>query len=157
MAATNALDLARGQGRLRIRKGHLLRMPLFGGLSRYLSMLLPGFGYASQGEFNATFKVADGRIESDDMHLLGQLISLSGKGSVGFDGSLDVTVQVRFLKEGLTADVVRFLTSPLTTALEFQLSGTVQDPKWRPFNAPVRLLDFFNRQLSRPFGGGKKE
>ena len=42
---------------------------------------------------------------------------------------------------GVIAEVVQFVTSPLTALLlDFHLDGTVNEPKWRPQNLPKELF-----------------
>ena len=151
------LETATGSGRMDVQDGHILTLPLFGGLSRYLAALIPGLGYASQRDLRGSFQIHDGRIETDDTELLGQLITIRGKGSYAFSKDLSIRVQVQFMKEGLTATVTRLLTSPLTKALEFELTGTPKDPRWRPVNTPQRLLRFFTDNLGKvvPAGADK--
>ncbi len=145
---TNFLATASGSGSAHLRNGYLMSMPLFGGLSAYLSVLIPGFGYAEQREARADFVIGDNAVKTDNARLLGRLVSVGLNGSYRFDGVLDFRVEVLFLKEGLTAAVTRLLTSPLTKALQFQLTGTLEKPEWWPVNTPTRLLNFFKRQLS---------
>jgi len=141
------LQTATGSGRIDIQDGYILGLPLFGGLSKYLSLLLPGIGYASQRDLRGSFDVREGRLETSDARLLGNLISIQGKGSYAFSNDLKFRVQAQFLKEGLTATVTRLVTSPLTKALEFELTGTTDEPRWRPVNTPDRLLKFFTEKL----------
>ena len=140
-------ETATGSGRVGIQDGYLLSIPFFGGLSKYLSALIPGLGYANQRDLRGSFQVRGGRMETTDAELLGKLITIRGKGSYGFGKDLDLRVQVQFLKEGLTATVTRLITSPLTKALEFEVTGTPKDPRWRPVNTPDRLLKFFGEKL----------
>ena len=142
-------DTATGGGRIDIQDGFILSLPLFGGLSKYLSVLIPGLGYASQRDLRSRFQIHDGRVETTDAQLLGRLITIQGKGSYTFSDALNVRVQVKFLKEGLTATVTRLLTSPLTKALEFELTGTPKAPHWRPVNTPDRVLRFFTESLGK--------
>ena len=146
-AGTNFLRTVTGTGRVNIQNGYILSLPLFGGLSKYLSILVPGLGYATQRDLHSTFQIRDGAVQTDDALLLGKFITIRGKGSYAFDKNLIFRVQVLFLKEGLTATVTRFLTSPLTKALEFELTGSTKEPHWRPVNTPDRLLKLFTEKL----------
>ena len=141
------LDTAAGSGRIDIQDGYILSIPIFGGLSKYLSLLIPGLGYASQRDMECSFLVRDGRLETTDAQLLGRLITIQGKGWYGFNKDLSARVQVQFLKDGLAAAATRIVTSPLTKALEFELTGTTKEPRWRPVNTPDRLLKFFAEKL----------
>ncbi len=136
-----------GRGWINISEGYILTLPIFGGLSRYLSVLLPGMGYLSQRDLRASFEVRDGAVRSQNIELLGRMVSIHGRGQARFDGDLDFRVEVKLLQDGLSAMVVRFFTRPITKALEFELKGTVKEPSWNMLNTPRRLLRFFKRSL----------
>ena len=146
-AGPGFMNMATGSGRVSLQDGDILCLSLFGGLSKYLSLLVPGIGYVNQRELRGTFHIRDGTLHTSDMQLLGKFVSIQAKGSYTFEGNLKFRVQVLFLEEGLTATVTRLLTSPLTRALEFELTGTTKAPRWRPTNTPDRLLKFFNEKL----------
>ncbi|MCX7819625.1 MAG: AsmA-like C-terminal region-containing protein [Kiritimatiellae bacterium] len=127
---------ATGQGHIRIRRGQLLDIPVFGGLSQYLSSLVPGLGFVSQGDFRASFQIRDGYVETERAELRGEILSLDGVGRYYFDRRLQFRVEARLLRGGAVADLVRMLTSPVTRLLEFDLRGTLDQPEWAPRNLP---------------------
>jgi len=129
-----------GRGDINIREGTLFQMPLFGGLSRFLSHLYPGLGFAVQTAFQASVEVADGKVYSRDMDLEGAVLSVVGEGYYYFDETLDVSVEVKLLRSGYLASVLRFVTLPVTKVLEFQLTGNLVEPKWRPKYLPKELF-----------------
>ena len=133
-------DSAVGRGRLRISEGTLYRISLLGGLSKMLSRIFPGFGFAQQTEFSSSFDIRDRRVYSNNVKLEGNLISVSAEGNYAFDQSLDFDVKVKFLREGALAEVVQFLTTPLTKLLEFHLGGTLDQPAWSPENLPKEIF-----------------
>lgn len=151
------LRTAAGSGRIAIEDGYILSLPLFGGLSRYMSLLRPGLGYANQRDLRSTFQIGDGALQTADTQLLGRIITIRGRGAYAFDNDLNFRVEVLFLKEGLTASVTRLLTSPLTKALEFSLTGTTKEPRWRPQNCPSRVLGFFREKLGSVAPVGKRQ
>ncbi len=134
-------DVATGSGSIRIRDGTLLRIRLFGGLSRQLSRLIPGFGFATQTDFRANFEIADRRVQSDSVVVEGPIIHLTGAGSYGFDRSLDFDVRVRLLRDraGL-GRVIQLVTTPLFWWFEYDLEGTIDDPVWSARALPRDLL-----------------
>jgi hypothetical protein len=134
---------ARGQLDLTVRDGRLFQVPLFGGLSHYLSRLIPGFGFTGQTDFESTAELRDGRLVFHDASVEGNFISVTGGGSCGFDGSLDMTAQARLLRRGVFGAILRFLTFPVTKLFEFSLEGTLEEPRWRPENLPKELFLIF--------------
>jgi hypothetical protein len=129
-----------GAGRVDVREGKLFEIPFFGGLSKVLTAIIPGFGFAEQTDFRSEFRISEERIHLDKAQLLGNLISANGEGSIGFDGSLSVVVQVKLLKEGILAKALQIISWPITKLFEIKLIGTISDPQWRPENLPKELF-----------------
>lgn len=132
-----------GHGALRIDHGALFRLPLLGGLSKVLSMIYPGLGFASQTDLHCTFVIEDGAVRTEDARMEGDVLSMRAEGRYEFTGKVRFNVEVQLLRRGPVAAVLRFVTMPVTKLLEVQLSGTVDDPKWRPVNLPKELFLIF--------------
>lgn len=143
-----------GTGTLEITDGYFLPTPLFGGLSRHLSMLYPGLGYAGRRQLSLTYRVADGRVYLDNLNLEGRFISIKGHGTCGFDRSVYLRVEAKLLSDSLPAEVLRLVTLPATKLLEFECTGTLDHPEWKAVNAPRKLLEFFQTRLKLPGAGG---
>jgi hypothetical protein len=135
--------LMTGSGEAHIERGEVMRLPVFGGLSRLLSTIYPGLGFAAQNDLHAKFRLREGRIVTDDARLEGMVISMKLAGYYAFDGKLRFNVEVQLLRKGPIARVLRFITMPVTKLLVFQLSGTLNDPHWRPVNLPKELFLIF--------------
>ena len=135
---------ALGEGHLAVRDGQLLRIPLLGGLSRGLARIFPGLGFAAQTEFSADLTLAEGRIRTENAQLLGSTISLRARGYYDLENRLQVTAQVKLLRAGPIASVLRFVTWPLTRLMEFDVTGTPQQPRWEPRNLPKELFLMFD-------------
>lgn len=133
-------DSLTGEGFVEIRDGELFRIPLLLGLSRILSRVVRGFGYASQSTFRANIAIRDGRIRSRDLFLEGRLLSIEGEGSIGFDQTLNGNVKVQLMNQGFFSDVVNTLLWPVRKLIEVRLSGTLDEPVWYPRNLPRELF-----------------
>lgn len=136
--------VTRGGGVLVIEDGEILRTPLFGGLSELLSKLVPGLGFVSQTDLECSFRIEEGAIRTDDLHLAGDVISLRARGEVEFDERIRMDVQVVLMRRGPIAALLRFLTFPVTKLFEFRLSGTLKEPRWRPLNLPKEMFLIFD-------------
>ena len=137
-------DTVRGEGKILIEDGYLFQIPLLGGLSQLLSKIYPRLGFATQTDFTSTFVIADRKFHSEDAYLEGTVLSVSGSGDYYFNEMLDVKVQVKLLRKGAIAAVLRLVTFPVTKLLEFHLTGTAREPKWRPVNLPKELFFIFD-------------
>ncbi|MBU4200119.1 MAG: AsmA-like C-terminal region-containing protein [Verrucomicrobia bacterium] len=136
----------RGTGWVKITDGRIFQIPLFGGLSDFLSRVIPGMSaLLRQTDVKASFVIGDGKIHSDEILIEGDVLSLVGKGDYALDGTLDFTIQVKLLrKHTLAANVFRFVTNPVSKMLEFHLGGTVASPRWRPVNIPKEVFLIFD-------------
>ncbi|OQW97760.1 MAG: hypothetical protein BWK77_00960 [Verrucomicrobia bacterium A1] len=146
---------AAGSGSLKVEKGRLLEIPLFGGFSRHLARIVPGIGFTSQSDFVADFRIANGRASTDQAELQGDILTMRGRGSYGFDRSLDFVVEAKLLREGLIADVVRLLTLPVTKLLEYDLTGSITSPQWVPRNMPKEMLPDVENPGGAPAAGDR--
>jgi hypothetical protein len=146
---------ATGAGSLKVEKGRLLEIPLFGGFSRHIARIVPGVGFTSQSDFFADFRIANGRVSTDEADLQGDILTMRGRGSYGFDRSLDFVVEAKLLREGIVADVVRLLTLPVTKLLEYDLTGSITAPQWVPRNMPKEMMPDLEKPNGSPAAGGR--
>lgn len=125
-----------GSGKFQVKDGRIFTMPVFGGLSTALAKIVPGLDFIMrQSDAKADFVVKDGRICTDKVAIEGDVLSLSGDGSCGLDGSLAFDVRVQLMKEHtLVARILRTITWPISKLFELRLRGTVSDPRWYPLN-----------------------
>lgn len=136
--------LLSGTGSAHVASGEIMHQRLFGGLSRLLSVLYPGLGFTAQDDLQADFIIQKGKISTKNARLAGSVISMKAVGYYAFDGKLKFRVEVQLLRKGPLASVLRFVTMPITKLLIFQLSGTLQDPRWTPVNLPKEMFLIFD-------------
>ena len=132
-----------GKGDIKIRDGRVFLLPLFGGLSRMMTRIIPGLDFVlRQSDAGMDFNIENGRIETDKAVVEGDILSLKGDGSYTLGGELDFDVQVKLMKEHtLVSKLVRVLTYPISKLFEFRLKGTMDDPSWYPVNFSLDLLE----------------
>ncbi len=134
-----------GRGALNIANGQLFQIPIFGGFTEFMSRIVPGLSLlVSQTDAKATFEVRNGQIQSDDIIIQGDVIAVTAKGRYTFGGELDFAVQVKLLKQHtLVGSLVQFALSPVSKALEFRLTGSPANPRWRPAYLPKEMFLIF--------------
>ncbi len=72
-----------GAGYVRVRSGNIFRIPLFGGLSDRLARIVPGVAYIlRQTDVTKSFDVPEGRIQTDDLRIEGDVLSLKADGEM---------------------------------------------------------------------------
>ncbi len=125
-----------GEGGVRISRGRLFLMPLFGGLTEYISWAIPGVNVVlGQTDAKADFLWQGERLQSDRILIEGDVLSLTGKGSYTLQGDLDAAVQLTFLRSHtLMSKLIRIPTYLVSKLFEFRLTGTTEDPRWFPVN-----------------------
>lgn len=137
-----------GAGQATVRGGLLFQTKLFSGLSAILDKVLPDFNLFAQTDANGHFTIRNSRITSRDIDLQGTMFSVKATGDYRFDGDLNYRVEVQLLRNGTLATIVRLATLPVTRLLEFRLTGTFEDPRWRPVN--LNLPDLFTSSHKPP-------
>lgn len=153
-ASTNLLRDARGSGSVRLRKGRVFMLPLFGGLSKMMTRIIPGLDFVlRQTDLKAQFDLADGKLTSDKVLIEGDVLSLRGKGSCALDGTLAFDVQLQLMKEHtLVAKLLRTALFPITKLFELRLTGTLDNPQWRAVNFSSDLFDRLGLATHPPAG-----
>jgi hypothetical protein len=144
---TNNLEQIVGQGRLRITDGRIFQLPIFGGLTELLGKIIPGLNMVlRQTDADASFIIRDGRIRAKEVLIDGDVFSLRAEGDCHFDGRLNFKVQINLLRRtALLGPLLRFAIMPISKALEFELTGTINKPHWRLAYIPNDLQSIFGR------------
>ena len=119
-----------GNGWVKVEEGHLFELRILGPISWLLAQVYPRFGYSIQTDFTADFDIKNSKIYTENGDLEGAVVSIYVRGDYGFDDQMDFKVQVKLLRGGPVASVLRFLTFPVTKLFEFKLQGTLDEPEW---------------------------
>jgi hypothetical protein len=136
LTGTNAVDSLRGRGYIRVKNGRVFMLPVFGGLTTYLSKRIPGMNFVlSQTEAGSEFVIADSKAHTDKIQISGDVLTLRGNGDYHLDRRLDFKAELLFLKPKTFAHkIFRLPTYLFSKLFEFRLYGTLDDPRWRPVN-----------------------
>ena len=126
-----------GAGQMDIRNGLLFQTKLFSGLTAILSKILPDFNWFAQTDASGDYAIRNSRIYSRNIQLEGTIFGVKAAGNYSFPGELDYRVEVQLLRDGMLAKLVRLATMPVTRLLEFRLTGTFEEPRWRPLNLNI--------------------
>jgi hypothetical protein len=129
-----------GDGVVEIRDGRIMQIPVFVGLSSILGRLYHGLGMTRQTAFRTDYRVRAMDVQMENLQIEGDVYSLRADGHYTMNSKeLDFDVEFQLLRDGVVGTVVRLVTRPLTKLLEFDLEGSVDDPRWRPKNLPKEL------------------
>jgi len=117
----------KGDGDLRVEKGHVFAIPILGPLSEIINKIIPGAGFETASLATATFTVGDGKIGTKDLTIDGAGFSLLGSGDIYFLTD-KMNMSVRINARGIPG-IVLF---PVSKLFEYVSTGTVSKPEWRP-------------------------
>jgi hypothetical protein len=68
-------------------------------------------------------------------------MSIAGTGGYNFTSrKIDGNVKVQLLKDGFMSDALKVLLWPIRKLIEVSLTGTLDNPDWRPRNLPKELF-----------------
>ncbi|CAN5419149.1 hypothetical protein BH23VER1_BH23VER1_32170 [soil metagenome] len=117
-----------GRGSATIVRGNLYSIPLFGPLSKLVSLAMPesGVGYSVAREATATFRVGSGVIRCEDFEALTPAFRLKSSGIIDYrHDRLDL--RARLNARGAPG-IILF---PVSKLFEYKADGTLADPNWR--------------------------
>lgn len=117
----------RGTGSLRVERGNVLALPLFGPLSGPLDIALPGVGQPVAHLATADFLVNGGKIYNGNLQVKGPGLSMLGGGWLGFtDDSMNYRLRIN--AQGLIGTILY----PVSKLFEYGSQGPLHKPVWRP-------------------------
>jgi hypothetical protein len=133
-----ALD---GFGQAHLRDGLIWDIPLFGILSPVLNAVSPGLGNSRATDASATFAITNGVIYSDSLVINTAMTRLQYSGTVDLRENVNARVTAQLLHNlwGV-GPIISTLFTPVTKLFEYQVTGTLQNPKREPVYVPKFLL-----------------
>ena len=132
-----------GSGTSRITEADLAQIRLMGRLSELLGNLGLGFTTVKLHSADARFTLDRDRLVFDALTLSGQSAQITTKGTYTFSASqLAFTAKIRPFERagGILSSTADFVLSPLSSALEIELGGTLEQPSWVFSYGPSRIL-----------------
>lgn len=116
-----------GSGKILIKDGNVLAMPILGPLSVLLNEVIPGFGYQSARKATADFTVRNGVISTRNLLIEGLGFNMIGHGDIQYlDDKMDMSMRLN--AQG-PVGIASYLVSKI---FEYESVGSATHPKWRP-------------------------
>jgi hypothetical protein len=139
----NDISKLKGTGKINISEGKLWQLNLFRGLGSLL--FAKDFANIVFQEGACAFLVQDQYIFTDDLRLKSNIADLSGPVKIGFDSSIDASLNVQVLDEmvPLTGTFKDITTAIVGQAGRFgiiKISGTLNEPKYKFQPAVVDII-----------------
>ena len=151
------LETLKGKGQFEIKDGRFWELPVFSGIANIL--YIPEVSTIVFGEAHGTFSIANRKVYTEDIRMNSQQMSLTGNGSMDFDGNLNFQVTAAFDK-GLLE--IASPIGPLRNIFidkegrysgDINLGGTIKEPKPEvKLPNPIKMLNNIKDGI---FGNGE--
>ena len=116
-----------GKGSIRIEDGNVFAIPTLGPFSSIMGAILPGVAYNTARLATADFSVANKKVSTKNIEIVGSGFSMFGDGDIYFlTGQLDMDMRLN------AQGVPGILFFPVSKLLEYHSNGTFSDPGWLP-------------------------
>lgn len=127
-------DKISGAGKILISEGKLWQLDLFKGIGTLI--FAKDFANVVFHEASCGFAIQDKYVSSDSIKLKSQLIELSGTAKIGFDSSLDASIDVQILDQGAPEtgtfkDIATAILGSVGRMGVITISGTLGEPKYK--------------------------
>lgn len=132
-----------GSGEARIVDADLASIRLMGPISSILGEIGIKFTTLKLTEADARLVLDRNRLVFDELRLTGPSALIESKGVYTLPaGTLDFKAKIRPFDQagGILSSTANFVTSPLSSVLEVELSGTIEEPTWIFTYGPTKLF-----------------
>jgi hypothetical protein len=134
-----------GYGRVSMRNGMLWNLPIFGLFSRIFNVIIPGIGNSRATGAEASYRIKDSVISTDDLAVEAGPARLKFQGTVDFQSRVNARVfALVFHGMPVIGPVISMALAPATKAMEYKVTGTLAEPVLEPLNIPKFLMPLLN-------------
>jgi hypothetical protein len=140
-ASTQDLLTWNGFGNAHLRDGLIWDVPVFGILSPVLNAVTPGLGSSRATEASARYIIAKGVMQTDSLEIRSTMARLQYVGSVDLKQNVNARVTAQPLRNlWVIGPVIGTLLTPVGKLFEYEVTGTLKEPKTKPVYFPKFLL-----------------
>jgi len=130
-----------GYGSVELRDGLIWDIPMFGIISPVLNSVSPGLGSSRATDASASFLMTNGVIATDSMIIQSTMTRLQYIGTVDLKERIDARVTAQPLRgTPVFGNLFSTLLWPVTKLFEYEVTGTLKDPKTAPYHDLSRLI-----------------
>ena len=116
-------------------------IPIFGILSPVLNTVSPGLGNSRATDASAGFTITNGVIYSDSLEIHSTMMRLEYVGTVDLQQNVNARVTAQLLRNTwVVGPLVSTVLWPVSKLFEYQVTGTLKNPKSEPVYVPKLLL-----------------
>jgi AsmA-like C-terminal region len=140
-ANTTRWRMLNGYARADLHEGLLWQVPIFGILSSPLNAISPGLGDSRATEASGVFAATNGVISSDKLEIHSTLTRLQYSGTVDLYQRVNARVNAGLLRDTwVIGPLLSTVLWPVSKVFEYQITGTLGNPKSEPVYVPKFLL-----------------
>jgi hypothetical protein len=133
----------RGQGAMSITKGFLWQTSQFKAMGNLPLVKVEGLDLVTFHEMNATFKIHDKKIHTENLSILGDAVNLSLRGTLSFDSKLDMLMNIQYSDAvyrgaDATGGFVPMVVQQAGDLIsQYHVHGNLNEPKYDKMLIPV--------------------
>lgn len=131
-----------GNGAFSVTRGSLWKTDRFKAMGKLPLVKVEGLDWVTFEEASATFEIRGGKFHTDDLTLLGDSVDLSMKGTIGFDRSLDLIMNISYSDEiyqgaDITGGIAPFMVQEASNFIsQYHIHGNMQSPVFEKMLLP---------------------
>jgi len=130
-----------GYGRVKLRDGLLWDIPIFSILSPVLNAVSPGMGNSRATDASAKFVITNGVFFSDTLEIRSTMMRLQYTGTVDLKQNVNARATAQLLRDTwAVGPLISTVLWPVSKLFEYEITGTLKNPKSKPVYAIPRLL-----------------
>jgi hypothetical protein len=130
-----------GYGHAQLVDGLIWDVPIFGILSPVLNGISPGLGSSRARDASAKFVITNGVIYTDSLEIHSTLARLKYTGTVDLKQNVNARVEAQLLRNTpVVGSVISMVLSPFSKLFEYQVTGTLKNPKSEPVHDVSKFL-----------------
>lgn len=132
-----------GNGSISVRNGKLWQTDIFKAMGKLPFLKVEGLDQVTFHDMSATFDIHDKKLWTRNMTLLSDTVNLILDGSIGFDQSMDLLMDIQYsngVRLGAmdTGGLAPFIVNQVGDFIsQYRITGTLKDPKYGKVGLPV--------------------
>jgi hypothetical protein len=132
-----------GYGKVHLRDGLVWDFPVFGLFSPILNTIVPGLGNSRAKQGSGEFLITNSVISTKDLDIQATAMRMHFEGTVDFEKRISSRVEAELLRDlpGIGLVVSKILW-PVTKIFEYEVTGTLGEPKAEPLYMIPKVLLF---------------
>jgi hypothetical protein len=140
-ASSEDLQSWNGFGAARLHDGLIWDIPVFGILSPVLNTFSPGLGNSRATDASARFIITNGVIYTGSLEIQSSMTRLQYVGTVGLNQNVNARVTAQLLRDTwVFGPLISTVLFPVSKLFEYQVTGTLKNPRTEPLYVPKLLL-----------------